>query len=380
MSALRRNPTSPGTRCLRGRPAWDLALAMALAAAGILLGCAHRAEALPRYSARYGQSCILCHANPTGGGMRSLYASQFIVPEELAARNAGPGEGLADFSPALSPNVTVGVDARTLVYQEEGGEGAVLAMQGDLYLHLQTGRATSVSFKQGRGGTGEVYGLVTDLPLDGYAKAGRFLPDFGWRFADHQMATRRYLAGPDGSDGPALLPQSGLEAGISPGPVFASASILEGGDALGDSYAARIMVQRGLGPLNLGLGASVLRQEGPGDRLRAAGGFWSLNLGPVTWLGEYDETRQEGRLGNLAGHELSLVVRKGLEARATYGFQDPDRAQRSGARHRTGLGLAYMPRPYLAVQVMGNRWDVDEGALVAGEDRYQADLVIHVFY
>ncbi|MGD9548835.1 MAG: hypothetical protein AB7V45_15005 [Candidatus Krumholzibacteriia bacterium] len=374
MPTSRKNPTSPGSRRRRGL------LALALAAAGTLLGTAHRAEALPRYTPRYGQSCILCHANPTGGGMRSLYASQYIVPEELAAGNSGPGEGLADFSPALSPNVTVGADVRSLVYQEEGGEGAVLAMQGDLYLHLQTGRATSVYLEQGRGGTGEAYGLVTDLPLDGYAKAGRFVPDFGWRFADHQMATRRYLSGPDGSDSPALLPQSGLEAGISPGAVFASASILEGGEALGDSYAARIMVQRGLGPLNLGLGASLLRRTGPLDRLRAAGGFWYLNLGPVTWLGEYDETRQEDRLGNLAAHELTLVLKKGLEARATYGFQDPDRALRSGARHRTGLGLAYMPRPYLAVQVMGNRWDVDEGVQVPGGDRYETDLVIHFFY
>ena len=28
-------------------------------------------QALPRYTAVYGQSCVLCHVNPTGGGMRS---------------------------------------------------------------------------------------------------------------------------------------------------------------------------------------------------------------------------------------------------------------------------------------------------------------------
>ena len=33
------------------------------------------AGAVPRYSARYEQNCMLCHVNPTGGGMRSSYAT-----------------------------------------------------------------------------------------------------------------------------------------------------------------------------------------------------------------------------------------------------------------------------------------------------------------
>ncbi len=49
------------------------------------------ALALPRYAATYGQSCVLCHENPTGGGLRNLYATQYLIPEEIAARG-WPGE------------------------------------------------------------------------------------------------------------------------------------------------------------------------------------------------------------------------------------------------------------------------------------------------
>ena len=41
-------------------------------------------SALPRYTARYEQKCALCHVNPSGGGLRSSYASRQLVPEEIA--------------------------------------------------------------------------------------------------------------------------------------------------------------------------------------------------------------------------------------------------------------------------------------------------------
>jgi len=52
-------------------------LSLALLASWLIT--AGEAGAVPRYSARYGQSCTLCHQNPTGGGMRTLYASQLCL-------------------------------------------------------------------------------------------------------------------------------------------------------------------------------------------------------------------------------------------------------------------------------------------------------------
>ncbi len=341
------------------------------------------AGAVPRYSLQYGQNCVLCHASPTGGGLRSLYASQFLVPEEIAARgwhDDGTEGALSEFSPQLSPNITVGVDARTLLVQGEQGDGAVVSMQGDLYLDVQVGPATSIYLEQGRNGGGEAWGMVTGLPGDGYLRAGRFIPDFGWRFSDHRLATRRYLTGAGGSDGTAVLLHSGIEAGISPGPLFVTASVLDGGRSLGDSYAVRAMLMHEFGPVTAAAGGSVWRQSGPVDRVRTAGGFWGLNLGPVAWLGEYDETRQAGVLGNLAGHEVTMRLHRGLDMRLTYGFQDPERARSTGARREYGAGVVWMPAPYWSLLVMGLKSDPEPGSAVTDSRTHSLDVVLHFFY
>jgi hypothetical protein len=337
------------------------------------------ARALPRYTAQYGQNCTLCHVNPTGGGMRSLYASQYIVPEEIAARGWNEGEA-ENLSPQISPNIAVGVDLRTLAYQLEGGAGSTFAMQGDFYVDVGLSSRYTAYIEQGISGSGEIFGLGRYSFLDSYVKAGRFLPDYGWRFSDHQMFNRRYLLEAAGSDSPGRLYGSGFEVGVSPGIFSASASLLGGSQQHGDSYAARALVQENLGPLNFGVGASVLRRQFPEGHRRSAGAFWYLGYGRTTWLGQIDETRQEGRPGRLVTHEVAVGLSRGYDLRLTYNFQDPDRDLKNGRRQRYGAGLATMPTPFLSLLVMGNYWDLDEGPHVSGDDYYEGQLVVHCFY
>jgi hypothetical protein len=354
-----------------------------------LLAISVPALALPRYAAEYGQSCTLCHENPTGGGLRTDYATHYLIPEEIAARGwpAYEGDGLlAQPGAALTPNVTIGADLRTLAWQREGGDGDVFAMQGDLYLNLRLSPTASAYIEQGISGSGEIFALLRTLPLDGYLKAGRFIPDYGWRFADHQMFNRRYLVDGAGSDSPSFLYDSGLEAAVSPGRLELSGSVLSGREGHGDNYAGRVFLRHEVGGLRLGLGASVLRQHDSRGHRRAVGGIWAVNAGPVTWLGEVDETRRpdgpEGQilLGNLVAQEVTVRVARGWDARLTYGFQDPDRANRTGARHRFGAGTAYMPRPYFATQFMVNSWQVDQGPVMTDQDVVEAELMLHFFY
>jgi hypothetical protein len=354
-----------------------------------VLALASSAQALPRYAAEYGQSCTLCHENPTGGGLRTEYATQFLIPEEIAAQGWIPfaGEGLlAQPGAAITPNITIGADLRTLAWQREGGSGDVFAMQGDLYLNLRLSPTASAYLEQGLSGSGETYALLRTLPLDGYLKAGRFIPDYGWRFADHRMFNRRYLMDAAGSESPAVLYNSGLEVGVSPGPLVISGSALSGPASHGDNYAGRIFVRQEWAGLRLGVGASVLRQFDPEGHRRAVGGLWAISAGPVVWLGEADETRRpdganrERRLGNLVAQELTVRVARGWDARLTYGFQDPDRAEKTGVRHRYGAGTAYMPRPFFALQFMVNYWQTEPGPTVAEADVAEAELMLHFFY
>jgi len=356
----------------------------------LLLVCAAAvgspAWALPRYAALYGQRCALCHVNPTGGGMRTLYASQFLVPEEIAARGWPDSLETGVPSPELTPNVTIGTDLRTLAYQAEQGTGSTFAMQGDLYLDLQLGPAAFAYLEQGLSTSGEIFGVIGGLPLTGYLKAGRFVPDFGWRFADHQMFNRRYALDDAGSDNPAFLYDSGLELGIAPGPLTMSASLLSDGRRQGDGYAARTFLRQEWGGVRLGVGASILRRTEPAGYRRLAGGLWYVGIGPVVWLGEADETSRPAvdaagrRLGNVVAQELAVRVARGWDVRVTYGFLDPDRARRSGARHRYGAGLAVMPRPWFALQLMGNRYENRRGPDVTEAGRYEGELMLHFFY
>lgn len=358
--------------------------------AAALLAAAAPSQALPRYAVQYGQSCILCHENPTGGGLRTEYATQYLIPVEMAAQGWLPFEGdgglLAEPGSALAPNITIGTDLRTLAWQQDDGEGMVFAMQGDLYLNFRLSPGASAYVEQGLSGSGEMFGLLRSQALEGYLKAGRFIPDYGWRFADHQMFNRRYLLDGSGSDSPAFLYDSGLEIGASPGVLDISAAALSGRESHGDNYAGRVFVRQEWGGLRVGVGASVLRRNDPNGHRRAVGGLWSLGVGPVAWLGEIDETRRPDgpdaadRLGNLVAQELSVRMARGWEARLTYGFQDPDRAEKSGVRHRYGAGMAYMPRPFFALQMMVNRWDVEPGPALTGEDATEAELMLHFFY
>jgi hypothetical protein len=132
--------------------------------------------------------------------------------------------------------------------------------------------------------------------------------------------------------------------------------------------------------VNAGVGASVLRRDRPDRHLRAAGGFWYVSAGPVTWLGQVDETKQDARLGNLVTNELTVRLRQGFDLRGTYSFQDPDRSVRNGTRERWGGGVAWLPYPFFGLQIMVNRWQIDPGDLVDDPDRTEGELVVHFFY
>ncbi len=357
------------------------AVLAALVTLGILTA-AGDAGALPRYSAQYGQRCALCHVNPAGGGPRTLYASQMIVPEELSFSRYEP-EAIAGIRPDLTPAVSVGLDLRNLLLYAEGGRGDQISMQAEAHVVVEADENLTAFLTLGDDGAQEYGGIAYVLPLDGYIKVGRFTPDYGWRWDDHFMASRRYLLAPGGSSDPGYLRQAGIEVGAHTQTFEITGSLLDDIDPEKESYAGRLVLRHSPGSMNLALGTSYLRQEGSlqqPQRMRAWGAFGYASLGPATWVFEVDETGDGVHEGLLISQELTWRLRQGLHLRGTYSFQDPDHHQETGARDRWGVGVDLLATPFFGAQAMLNRYEADRGALVNDQDLWRGELVLHVLY
>jgi hypothetical protein len=359
---------------------------MTLALIFIWLGVVPVVTALPRYSAQYGQSCQLCHTNPTGGGLRNLYATQYIVPNELAITRLSEEE-TEQLSPQIAPPLLVGLDQRTIWHEGEGekGRSSLFAMQADVYLAFQLNRKFSAYVDLGQSRTQEFFGMAYIFPAHGYFKVGRFIPDFGWRTSDHQTATRRHLLFPEGSDFPSSFIDSGLEVGFSTWRIDLTASLQGGAGTNGDSYTGRAVWRHSFGPLNVALGGSYLQRNRSDLDQNAYGGFGYLAWKRLIWLWEVDETRRQPAAeaevkGILISQELAVMLRQGVYLLLTYSFQDPDREFTTGTRSRWGAGVDTLIYPFFGLQLMGNYYAFEEGLDVQGDDYLQAEIIFHFLY
>ena len=125
--------------------------------------------------------------------MRSLYASAYLVPEEIAARN-GADDALGAFDPALNEYVTVGADLQPVLTDQcvtcHGDFG-----NGGLDMRVGVSRSNLV------GVTSSNYGIVRVVPgdpgasllmrkLSGAAGVGSEMPP-GQALADSTLAMFR---------------------------------------------------------------------------------------------------------------------------------------------------------------------------------------------
>lgn len=369
--------------------------------------CAPGAQALPRYTAQYRQNCTLCHVNPTGGSMRSLYASQYIVPKEMSLTKV-TDEQIARIQPKISESITVGTDLRASHFHATENQAGrnFFEMQGDLYVSWTVDDKISANLNVDQVGSIETYALAWVLPASGYVKAGRFTPLFGWKHADHNLFTREEL----GFDAP-FNTDAGVEVGFYPKHVAFWASVLNGEpgantlfDANDDlAYVGGALAQATVHEVGIGIGGSIWYNRkdaaesdaNPGRRTMG-GPFGYLNWDRWTWLWEVDASRlltpgagnNPARVNTklITSHELSFAVRPGLAVVANYNYVDRNLDLQSGIKQRIGLGIDVMPRPFVQIQAQLNVFDTNgqdptqNPPDVPEPDFVRSEVQVHLFY
>lgn len=204
----------------------------------------------------------------------------------------------------------------------------------------------------------EAFLMLHEMPYQGYAKAGRFVPSFGLRLDDHTSRIRREFE----LDG--ALPESrvsGVEVGAAPNyPVvnvswFRMASRTRAPDAwdifdVDDGWGAAANV--GWRDMGWSLGGSGLWRRRPlveGGDTSTYGVWGSFNPWyywrgvPLTWQGELDFGKFRRASGletdKLAAYaEIDWLVFNGITLLVAYDWADPDREVKDDENHRVQAG------------------------------------------
>jgi hypothetical protein len=371
----------------------------------VLLGLAASLRAEPQYSVIFGQNCFLCHVNPTGGGMRSSYGSQFFAPEYLPKWTLSDSV-LAKVKPQLSSSVSIGADIRTIWMSESKpfetdpstglskpfstNTGTNALMQGNLYFAFQPTDRLSFQYTHDlvNASRFEAFGSAHVLPLHGYVKVGQFRENYGWNLSDHTAFVRTGLwEGYDGNPYGSPTPPNygvGAEIGFLPQPFNVTASF---SDAAGQTpgpmdvqkhWTARAMVQKGIPGLNLEFSAGGSYMHAPpmgGDstKQRRWGGF-----GGIGWQGmpgimgcnagfgfltsalmfEYDRkawqplSQSSPVTSAYATAQLSTMIQPGIWLLGAYDWLDNSGLKDGNEAERTSLGVQFFPWPWVDITPM----------------------------
>ncbi|MCC6994653.1 MAG: hypothetical protein IT370_08600 [Deltaproteobacteria bacterium] len=397
-------------------------LALVVAVVVIVLGGAGVARATPRFAARNGMPCAVCHVNPAGGGMRTAYGRGVFARLHLSSptlqRVLGERGGNV-LEPELGRALTMGGDLRTgYLYAAAPGADPSLntffVMQADLYLAAELGRHTTLYVDRGAYGAFEAFALLhaglretaadenavgraREPPsVSGYLKVGRFMPTYGLRMDSHSMFTREGLGLGAGAR------DSGVEAGLYLGPVLLQGAYLKG--ALTDqsregTVYGRAEWLRGGSGLRWMLGGSVAWTPNAAGRnpalavpLDASAGVreWKAALhlvasvGRLGLLGEVDWVVDRARLDELRGRaavtyaELNLLVAQGVEVGLSHEWQDPDFDLASGVVQRVGARLEVHPWDATELRLDVRHTLAPEGHALDGVN--DVSVLLHLFF
>ncbi|HEY6040033.1 MAG TPA: hypothetical protein VIV58_37380 [Kofleriaceae bacterium] len=163
----------------------------------VLALCGGVASAYPQFQLSRDQTCTSCHVSPAGG---RLLGENGLSSAETMSTWGGPAEAAHGY--LVGPTwLVVGGDFRgaTGLTDNQGMNPAAFPMQADLAAAVRTRGVTAlatVGYASGSVIASHEHWLMWQANADSdhglYLRAGRFMPVFGLRFAEHNVYTRRF--------------------------------------------------------------------------------------------------------------------------------------------------------------------------------------------
>ena len=299
----------------------------------------------PHLAIRTGLKCSACHVNRSGGGGRTAYGS-------IYAQTQLPRRSVPVRNRAINEYLGIGWDVRTVASAAIGDQTPQTAIEleeANAYLEARVidrllALYVDETLGPGRADTREAFAIVEGLPLNGYAKAGKFLLPFGIRLQDDLEFIRQQTGFTYDT------PDQGVEIGLEPGPLSmfvalsnGTAGAAEGNDGKQITSSAALVFRR----FRFGMSASRNEADGPARR-DVVGGFAGVRLGALSLLGELDRIEERAPDGQVLQQVATyiagdLLVTKGWNAKVTYGYFDKSRDIPEDERVRWRVGLEYFP-------------------------------------
>ena len=303
------------------------------------------ATAEPYLSVRTGLKCSQCHTNVTGGGNRTDYGALY-AQTQLPMQPAG-----SVVRKALTDFLNVGFDLRlegSGTFEPSTPRTAFELEEAQVYVaaHLLEDRlALYIDQTVGpdRAVAREAFGMVRRLPGNGYAKVGKFLLPYGLRLQDNAEYVR------ERTGFTYYTPDQGVEVGFEPGPLTVSVALTNGTAGAAESdNGKQVTSSAAVIFRHWRLGASASRNSASDNRHDVVGSFGGVAWGPLALLGELDYVRDTPTQGDtvrqLVGYaEADWQVRRGFNAKVTYGYLDKNLDVPEDQKVRARFGLECFP-------------------------------------
>jgi hypothetical protein len=337
-----------------------------------LAGVVPPASAEPRFLSKQYTRCTACHVIPSGGGLltdygRSLSHRELSTTGDRSGTSpdpaAPPGEEgflFGALGRRLGP-VALGIELRPSHVQTRFGgvsSGRNLLMAANVHGAVRM-RDWTVYAQAGRepvsgGGRFVSYEHWAGWqPPHGFGfRAGRFLPAYGVRFADHTAYNRSWLGVGQGDQ------IYGVEVSHTTDRLLTQVAVGPGrAQAIPDDDGTRAVVAAGRFQVDLGPTMAVAvsgLHEGKSDAAdgRTAAGV-AFGYAPRPWLSTWtqvDRHATEGRADYIVVHEAALEAFRGVWLTVSPQFRIGGGDLRNDLR-RIAIGTVLLPRTHLNVNV-----------------------------